>query len=250
MNKKTILNIREIASLKSGMKTLDEIRKTHDGTSMGKLPIGDFVSKYGGDYAYHEVVYDKDGNIIDNIEAMSSRSWYETNGADRTDCHVIFSEDALEKDWFYHELDDGTAWLTQQDFDNFGLDTYRSITSVGGNGSSMSVIRNNKFTQEDAEKLKDTYKEFDIAVENYYTVSYANPTMDMGEFIKKNGWDKRFEECNVKIRFQKNSQYANPEYDRKENYEKWEEEYPDYIESGGEPLLGEDDYPDDDAYWM
>lgn len=246
MNKRTILNIQEIASLKSGRKTLEEIRKTHDGTSMGKLPIGEFVSKYGGDHYYHEVVYDKDGNIIDNIEAMSIGSWYKTNGEDRTDTHVIFSIDAYEKEGFYHELDDGTAWLTQPDLNDFGLNTYRSITSVGGNGSSMSVIRNNKFSSEDAEKLKNIHKEFDIAVENYYTTKGANPTMDMDEFIKKNGWDKKFEECNVKIRFQKNSKYANYEYDRDENLKIWEEEYPDYIENGGEPLLGEDYYPDDD----
>ena len=237
MNKKTILNIQEIASLKSGMKTLEEIRKTHDGTSMGKLPIGDFVSKYGGDYAYHEVAYDKDGKIIDDIDVLSQHIAY-PNNADRTDSHVIFSMDASEKDGEYFELDDGTAWLTTTNLDYFDyLNKYRSLTSVGGNGSSMSVIRNNKFSPEDAEKFKDTYKKFDDAIADYFIGKGANPTMSMQEFIKKNGWDKQFEDCNIKLRFQKNSQYVDYKYDKKGNYEKWEAEYQDYKAEGGEPIF-------------
>ena len=238
MNKKTILSIQEIASLKSGMKTLAEIRKTHDGTSMGKLPIGDFVSKYGGDCYYHEAVYDRDGKLLYDIEDISNRVAGYSKKIDRTDTHVIFSMDANEKDGEYFELDDGTAWLGLADLENFGfIETYRSITSVGGNGSSMTAIKNNKFSPEDAEKLKDTYRKFDKAIMDYYIKKGANPTMDMQEFIQENGWDKRFEECNIKLRFQKNSKYANYEYDKDKNYEEWNDWYNDYIAEGGEPIF-------------
>lgn len=308
MNKKTILNIQEIASLKSGMKTLEEIRKTHDGTSMGKVgpALDEWAEKNRENrWAISLVgIIDKNGKTIgyrigDAIESINSIRPSVTDGVedelkDSWKTPSQFSEKTGYKDFhlietsgrggnegeytrgvnikesgavFMGELagsnvpknehpyaNEGTAGtmtvpnpynmnkLLEKNKDGEYL--VRSYSMVGNNGTRISIIRNNKFNQQNEgpyDSLANSLNKATIKYESDYQQRYreiAQNIIDNHEYpdnikghkllrpydirgyvehkaqqqalkemgtweqavLKGQGFDKQFEEQNVKIR--------------------------------------------------
>lgn len=253
--KQITLTIQEIADLKEGRRTLKNIRKTHDGTSMGGLRkiIQDFAQKYALERDKHIATYNSKGEEINHVQRpykyeglpkpvqIPDEIWRNNKDLDMvsnlggTDEMIMRTSAVYPADvggeyenniTTFHESEYGS--LTQKNED--GKYSYRSITSVSPNGSSMTLIKNNKFSVEDENNYNALTKEFHKDMTNFaktckddYSVKYDELIQKEGltsyeariearkytykkngsmhEYIKKQGYSERFEEeCNTKLR--------------------------------------------------
>ena len=251
MKYNNILSINEIALLKSNPK---EYYKTHDGTSMGGLrkTIQGFAQKYALESDKHISTYNNKGEEINHVQRPH---WYEglpepvqipdeiwrnnkeldmISNLGGTDEMIMGTSavypanvggDYKNNTTSFHESEYGT--LIQKNMD--GEYSYRSITSVSPDGSSMTLIKNNNFNTENetkytaltdefhkdlqgfARRCKQDYSEKYNELERQGISSYEataeaerytyNKNGTMHEYIKEKGYPERFEqECNTKLR--------------------------------------------------
>ncbi len=244
MNKQIVLSIQEIADLKEGRKTLKQITKTHDGTSMSnlKIPLKNFIDKYSQIYAVTVEVYDENGKKQYTHQSpvnipLNSKKTNRLKKENQSNCHYIQNAttrgDAnkphlpTRKNGY---LDSFGEWERDEliDKNNNGDYLYRSVTLVSTNGSTISLIRNNKFNQEDEQAFLTTYDnmvkkckdyESDLDKHMYDRVYDENGRLryvekedfDMKQYISKNGdgydilkdFQEDFSKANVKLRIQK-----------------------------------------------
>lgn len=178
--KRITLTIKEIADLKQGNKTIKEIQKTHDGTSMGK--IRSVINKWAKENYDEAVLMD-----IGNTARPWNYRWEKLN--------VTFDENGNQLTQNYFDRNDPTAsykvawqnlyepqkqgdihYVTTEGEQNghsdgipvpgydFGSITQknengefyiRSETIVGEGGSYVTAIRNNDFSDEDIAKYNE-----------------------------------------------------------------------------------------------
>ena len=173
------LSIQEIADLKEGRKTLEEIEKTHDGTSMGKIgPVldkwieeGHLVSCAGFDENGKKIyqttaINDKsgptllkeeiDGNVKD-IHCISSNFWDE-NGKpaakirlNETEFHMPGAEQLY-------------SITMKNDNDEYLL---RSFSFVSMDHTRFTVLRNNNFSEADHKAFKEVSQDIDKQSKSY-----------------------------------------------------------------------------------
>lgn len=164
------LSIREIADLKEGRKSWEDIEKTHDGTSMGTLRnnLKDFIKKYGDSEKRVEQVVSSDGNILKTrTRKVSDKNREKQLMADydeNTDTHLIIKQSDYSPrnsitwtndDDFYDFFEKGEMeQLLAQNTDN--KDIFRSITKIDSSNegnASITLIKSNNFNSEKYQEL-------------------------------------------------------------------------------------------------
>ena len=249
-----------MVKLETIIKAIEEdLHKTHDGTSSGPLqkPIKEFIEKYSGSAYKWMGIYDSDGNQISLIKDATTTTDviipnHEIERMDTKDMN-LFIGGGLNHIPHHTSYEDGTAVgrfrMTGQEMEQLTLKNkdgdfaVRSVTVAlqdGANrlpGRSYTVIRNDDFTDEDAEvfksKITDFLKESNKHIdesEGYVDKLYRKyckeeqpSTMDEKSKLmakaQKEGWkkytpfdqfikdkSKEFEkDCNVKIKYQKDT---------------------------------------------
>lgn len=233
------LSIREIADWKEKGIVPQKLTKTHDGTSMGK--IGPILDKWVKTVDSHKCsVFDENGhqlyeslsspsgmtfelmrwNFLQNkdfVYANSTNLHYITNNEDDSTGHNVSIQETDENGKTISvtnvpNSDKLKALTTQNDDGDYLL---RSFSLASPNSTRMTVIRNNKFNEENHESYQQTIKDFDKAnieyekefnkiVKERGTVEAVKElgTWEQAVF-KGQGFDKRFEDCNTKFRITK-----------------------------------------------
>lgn len=228
------LSIQEIADLKEGRKTLDEITKTHDGTSMGGLRnnIKDIVKEYaktidrrtfifnekGDKIAYYigdwetdkngipKIKYDKlNERNLDLIKTVSTYNEdYAGTGQHNNNLYGLFDDNdggggRFPKDdntFTPFRPKDMTEFLKKDDEGNY---YFRSTTLVSTGGKTMSLVKNNNFTKEDEKLFNKISREFQKDIDNYITEDKT-----FYEYISEKGYENKFADCNVRFVIHKN----------------------------------------------
>lgn len=254
MNKKTILNIQEIASLKSGMKTLEEIRKTHDGTSLGKVRPA--ITKYVEEYSlspFREVGVISNGEEIYHFQHINNEnpSKEELEKLGKTGLHIVSTisdDDATDfgafypfhgdmKDYNYTPWEDDLETLFMKN--EKGEYIVQSHTTVSPTGQSVTLVKNNKFNEDNHENVKKILKEMNDEIDE------NNNKLDVAgiNHLIMTKYAPRFEEQNIKLRMQSNSNTKQnpPSQDMMDYYEDVERflyetdaSFEDYMEDWGE----------------
>ena len=269
-NKKTItLPIKELALLKSNPKKYYKkhmTNKTHDGTSMGTLSpkIKEFSEKYASSKELVIDIYDKEGWKQEQIYGLHPDLFPDKYKFDKTgfmkdidegydtDMDIVRNaghEESDQIDPFSYVLphtydseysyknqyvapnEDDLSQLIRKNED--GEYSFRSITMVSPNQSSITFMKNKDFSKEDEKLYNELIKKFNEDNQNFvqeyeatFSETYAslygdekyNDDMNhvhrrddsVKESTKQNGtlydhiknqdWEKQFSECNVKIR--------------------------------------------------
>ena len=200
------LSIQEIADLKEGRKSLKEITKTHDGTSMGQgfmkhaLP---FIKRHATSNVSRALIFEIDKKMgvvgIDEDEI----SWnIEHSRSGGKDLNLIRNVGAkTEYDWHVDDSKNGLPFSvpTKEDMNliteknDYGEYAYRSMTLVSPGLKSMTLIRNNKFSPEDEKQYRKTvnklYKEKEEFSKNFSKElqqnHQRNPELDIQENNKE-----------------------------------------------------------------
>lgn len=276
MNKKTILSIQEIASLKSGRRTLEEIIKTHDGTSLGKVRPA--IAKYVEEYSlspFREVGVMSDDKEIYHFQHINNEnpSQEELEKLGKTGLHIISTisdDDATDFGAFYpfhgNSIRDYNYMPWKDDLETLfmknakGEYIVQSHTTVSPTGQSVTLVKNNNFNDDNQENLKRILKEMNDEIDennNRIDVSGIN-------HLIMTKYAPRFEEQNIKLRIQSNSNIKQepPSQDLMDYYEDVERylyetdaTFEDYMEDWGEgPYTREDamrdyDYGLGGPYW-
>lgn len=203
------LTIQEIAQVKTEKK-LNVLTKTHDGTSMGKLrnSLKDFIKQYARIYAVTTNVYDENGELVFesqspiNIPLHNEQTQYIKRN-NRENLHYVMNA-TTRGDANKPILNVGSnerietlgewekSYLTEKNDEGNYL--YRSFTLVSTNGSTISLIRNNKFNVEDETKFSEIYDNMVKKCKEY--------NGDDG-YILLDSFKGEFEKVNVKLRIQK-----------------------------------------------
>ena len=226
MNKKIVLSIQEIADLKGGRKSVDEIRKTHDGTSMGQLNgiIKNKADEYRKPPNQHIFIYDE--NLNEKMTLVGS--WEDDkngtpkipyNKIDTTNNHLIktvgmnfdpFGEGLHNNSTYGHfdmdggryssDIDKSVSPFKQSDMseilkkDKDGNYISRGITLISQGGSTMTLIKNNKFDTDNEKQYKKLCKEFQNDIDYY-----IDEAIPFHEYMKSKGYESKFKECNVRF---------------------------------------------------
>lgn len=181
------LSIQEIADLKSGKKTLDEITRTHDGTSLGKIKgsLDYFIKEFAKDSGQNIMVVESDGSTRAELYRNDLETLhvdFEAEFGEAKDYHLIKNPDFDNwdgtKDYDFQYDGKGGGWedsfspMNKEDMldllskNNDGEYIFQSSTLVSPNGSYMSLLRNNNFSKSDEKKFKESVKEFQNDVKN------------------------------------------------------------------------------------
>lgn len=258
MKQKPELTIQEIALIKTLPEGYLEILKTHDGTSMGGLrtTIQDFSQKYATDRNKHIASYDQQGNEISHVQrgtddknrttpvAIPDEIWVNNKDLDMvsnlggTD-EMILGNSAVYPNDIGIDYEKNYASINRWEYDSLiqknkdGDYSYRSITCVSPNGTSMTLIRNNKFGAEDEQRYGELARTFhtdlriyeancksdynlkeaelkeqgldEVAIHDQATRYALKQNGTMHDYIKEKGYPERFEdECNTKLRLRGN----------------------------------------------
>ena len=269
MKNHTTLNVKDLALLKTN--PIAYYKKTHDGTSMGGLRsiIYDFNQKYALERQKHIISYDSQGNEVNHVQRpvkyeglpdpvpIPRNIWDNYSNLDMVS-NLGGTDEILIGSSEVYPIDVGMSYKNNQSsFNRYeygsliqknkeGEYTYRSITMVSPDGTSMTLIKNNKFNEADEDIYYDLAMKFDREMAGYtlqckkdYNNKYeelikegAEPIQakrearkytrdkngDMHDFIKEQGWDKTFEEqCNTKLRL-RNSEINTAKPPEKQNH--------------------------------
>jgi len=187
------LTIKEIADLKEGRKTMEEIRKTHDGTSMGKLRenLKNFISKYKQNDKRVEQIVSSDGKVISTKTSKDEKLLFK-DGKDYTDVHLLCKS---KMGYMRNEIDwndeSGISFFSENEMKNLLLqnDTgdyiFRSVTKVtNGSNESLTLIKSNNFDnekyQELCDKLPNGIQSFQKEKFNYIVKEQEKWAMEQG----------------------------------------------------------------------
>lgn len=116
--------------------------------------------------------------------------------------------------------------------DNDGNYIVRGLTLVSPNGSYMSILRNNDFSEDDEKNYVSTYSSLLDDLQNYFSIEeayYMKATLALGEtgmdkaysfkrknmrqdygygtiheYLKEQDYEQEFKECNVRLIIKKN----------------------------------------------
>lgn len=166
------LTIREIADLKEGRKSLDEITKTHDGTSLGKISsvMDKWTQSKVGKRDYSSVSFTEDGQIVQGSELrenqLSDLHRMDNSGENGTyTCTRIYENGSVE----YQSTDIPHHFIMNDLMDKNKDGEYlnRSISLVSYNGTRMTVVRNNKFNDENHDMFNKTCEDMETASKEY-----------------------------------------------------------------------------------
>lgn len=249
------LTIKQIADLKEGRRTLQEITKTHDGTSMGGLRsnIQNFKQKYATANWKHIISYDENGNVVNHsqltefqIEYLKIPSEVYNNNKNMDLISNLGHEDLTASAFGVTDpvdYEDKYSGFDILDYDQLiqrnkdGDYVYKSVTTVSPNGSSLTLIKNNKFSIKDEKKYQDLTRKMHYDLKDFVKkcqldyeiqsarLGYINDDESLTpwekykkksslamqytierngtlyEYIKKQGYSEMFEkECNIKLR--------------------------------------------------
>lgn len=270
-----ILNIKDLALLKSKPSEYYQRKlkttKTHDGTSSGPINvhIKDFITEYKNTPFRVVAVYDKDGNLIkketegiendikqevpvyskkdlENMGTNNNIIYKPTLMGDGSHMSVQLPYDNPEKRWSepdkYLEVPnkDDLERLTYTNED--GEQLVRSITMISrynGEGSntdpSVTIIKNNKYSSEDNEKLMGAGQKLNDVVGEYDNKKWDIEQQVRDDWEKENGIENgRFVDENGRTF----SAYLHPTFNemRMKQHETVQKELPDiytYIEQSG-----------------
>lgn len=236
-----ILKIEDLALLKSNPEEYyrkSQLKKTHDGTSLGKIRnhFKTFVDKHKSYPTECCEIYDSDGNIIyygddgkeDCIDLMTSR-WIWHNQSNLHYIHNHPSEPDNIIGTCFSESDTDALLVK-----NEGEYVYNGATVSAPNGFMMTITKNNRFNLDDEEpyreacgKLRSAYfqyeelctREFGKTLMNYEfkgneTVTKKelwsltmknldkNGVGSLKNYLKSQGLEEEFIKCNCKLRLQ------------------------------------------------
>ena len=168
------LSIKEISELKNETKTLDEIIKTHDGTSMGGAygkSLKKFIEEYADDYEKHIKIYNSNNetltHIVDGEYNYNNGIFIDLPLKDyknEKDLHIISNIGIYEALGENHYIINGMSIPLPQDVEplleknNDGEYLVRSNTIVCPDKSSLTLIKNNKFNSENEDMLNETIR--------------------------------------------------------------------------------------------
>lgn len=181
------------------------INKTHDGTSMSGLngKIKKFAQRYATDDNLHYCAYDENGNMISSIDSYKQyQDKYKDEQFDdlyhnprNLDLVRNLGHEQLDKhnhSYFDSKYEYEDMYSTLNDYDlaqlhNIGEDSsFRSFTMVSPNGSSITFIKNNNYSEKDNGLFGKLASDF----ENYctdYVSKCENDTQDIREEIIEKG---------------------------------------------------------------
>lgn len=181
------------------------INKTHDGTSMSGLngKIKKFAQRYATDDNLHYCAYDENGNMISSIDSYKQyQDKYKDEQFDdlyhnprNLDLVRNLGHEQLDKhnpSYFDSKYEYEDMYSTLNDYDlaqlrNIGEDSsFRSFTMVSPNGSSITFIKNNNYSEKDNELFGKLASDF----ENYcidHVSKCENDTQDIREEIIEKG---------------------------------------------------------------
>lgn len=218
------LSIQEIADLKEGRKTLEEIEKTHDGTSSGPIKSGIRQVVDECDSAYRvSVVLSEDGKQLWSTDGKPELMVTDKKKKDRIpeetesimnelgnekNIHIITKSSTESSNQFWRDeaVNDGVKVkiddknLTEYEFpwgperdrlflkNNDGDYLVRSVTNVGPDGTSVTLIKNNDFVPENEKTFNGLYNKMYSASSEYrYNLGKEAFEMSRKEFSE---WEK------------------------------------------------------------
>ena len=251
MNKK--LPIKEIALLKTNPQEY-YTTKTHDGTSLGKVRPA--IAKYVEEYSlspFREVGVMSDDKEIYHFQHINNEnpSQEELEKLGKTGLHIISTisdDDATDfgafypfhgdmKDYNYTPWEDDLETLFMKNEN--GEYIVQSHTTVSPTGQSVTLVKNNKFNEDNQENVKRILKEMNDEIDR------NNNKLDVAgiNHLIMTKYAPRFEEQNIKLRMQSNSNIKQkpPSQDLMDYYEDVERflyetdaTFDDYMEDWGE----------------
>ncbi len=295
MNKQIVLSIQEIADLKECRKTLNQIIKTHDGTSITpvKNGINHFISEYGNSWFHHMGIYDNNGKelthikydenedkqfINDKIKLPTGKELHIMKCGGDTETAREFQKDENQKNRLLLHKGDIQSLL---ETDGEGGYKVRSVTVSGNNKETMTLLRNNKFNEENHQEVlkvtedmnkdchdynikfnKELYRNYYKLKEEWennpndnrtssealeyfrkeaYNQTVKNIGGDMYDFLNEKGYPQRYDNCNCKLRIRKNEDLTFNNPEDDDEY--WEYAYPEDESFDEEyPIYDEDEY--------
>lgn len=204
-NKNLKLSIQEIADLKEGRKTLEEIEKTHDGTSMSHIKpiIEDFIKENVPENNAHNrnLIADENGKILNTAkysDVEKGEPWSYKGYEDHKNLHFISNKIAGNltvgesgSGRAYEQNDGSTMMPHEEDFlmltqkNNDGEYLFRSCNLVSGNGTVISLLRNNQFNQDNENALAEVMPEYKKATRTYFN-EYNDKLNENYNRIKEN----------------------------------------------------------------
>ena len=287
MKENPTLNIKDLVLLKSNPQKYIEKQlqtiKTHDGTSSGPIKsyLHQMVEKYSKDAYAHQMIISSDGKLINQYDDLTGSTCVIGNGMKHVlghesrkdnpnsnynrDVHVI-SNIGYEDEESHHRYDvpNSTDLRELMKQDSEGEYYIRSLTLVGKEGSSMTIVRDNSFGPESHEAYSEICDNWRVTLNKWHEENVTKPTMAEyerleQEFIKEHGreptfdeaWGKgglhaqsynvikgkptmaeyianelgpEFEKCGVKIKYQKNDHIPYKGEDPDISVERWREE--------------------------
>ena len=219
------LTINEIADLKEGRKTLDEITKTHDGTSMGKINY--WINRFSRDYRLDEyqgvqIVNEDNRNILTgqyvgekgkvtrhkNIKDLPPNSHMIKNVGLPNDPNGTGEHSDREYGLFAgkpadYDPDQSFTPFKDKDMKEFntknddGEYIFRSTTLISRGGMTMSLLRNNNFSADDEKQFNKVCKELSKEIPNsIYDVDESTTLYDI---LSKKNFENKFKDCNVRF---------------------------------------------------
>ncbi len=169
------LSIEEIALVKSKKKSLDDILKTHDGTSMGRIKskLKEFIKDNAKNRKRQYLYLDENGKELNEKDLTDNGMVHLIRNIGDTD---IFTDEELPVDGFHPFTSDdifNMVYTTDNQEpiyvgDMTGEDLYRSVTIVSPSGETVSLIKNNKFSTEDKKTLLNIEGDFGNAWQDFY----------------------------------------------------------------------------------
>lgn len=170
------LTIKEIADLKEGRKTLEEIEKTHDGTSMGTIgPILDELCRTKGTkkqvLAFDEngkKVYEIDDNGKNDNGIQHLERDISSIDGEKKNLHGVVSENRTLSGRTVADIEYNDGELNIPDYNQLkslcttnedGDYLLRSYTMISDNGSRMTFIKNNNFDKSNHKEYRQICKD-------------------------------------------------------------------------------------------
>lgn len=171
------------------------LEKTHDGTSMSKInsSLDNFAEKYGQIKDHEEISFYTDNgkeimHLVGQEHGVDDKTLKpltdKLEEENYTDVHVDHNHPTV---WdtnvptFLSEND----MLTLMETNNDGDYIYRSISAESPNGSRMTIIRNDKFNNEDHTMFKEVIQKINRESLHYSIITYKDAHMKALQQLSK-----------------------------------------------------------------
>ena len=176
---KPTLSIKEIADLKEGRKTLEELTKTHDGTSMGTIgPILDELCRTHGN-SERVIAYDENGKKVYDIDddKHTRRGAVGVQNLERDmsklegkakDLHCVVGENSGLSNRTVVDINYGSGQLNIPNYNQLkslcttndeGDYLLRSYTMISDNSTRMTFIKTNNFNKSNHKEYRQICKD-------------------------------------------------------------------------------------------